>query len=40
VLRVMDGDREVLIPMVRSVVRAISPAEGTISVDLPEDTAT
>ena len=40
VLRVMDGDREVLIPMVRSVVRAISPAEGTINVDLPEDTAT
>ena len=38
VLRVMDGDREVLIPMIRTVVRAITPAEGTISVDLPEDT--
>lgn len=37
VLRVSDGDREVLIPMVRSVVRAIAPEEGTISVDLPEE---
>jgi len=38
VLRVTDGDREVLIPMVRSVVRAITPEEGTISVELPEET--
>jgi len=38
VLRVTDGDREVLIPMLRSVVRAITPEEGTISVDLPEET--
>ena len=37
-LRVTDGDREVLIPMVRSVVRAITPEEGTISVELPEET--
>ena len=37
VLRVTDGDREVLIPMLRSVVRAITPEEGTISVDLPEE---
>jgi 16S rRNA processing protein RimM len=38
VLRVTDGSREVLIPMVRSVVRAITPSEGRITVDLPEDT--
>ena len=38
VLRVTDGDHEVLIPMIRSVVRSIAPAEGTITVDLPEDT--
>jgi 16S rRNA processing protein RimM len=38
VLRVTDGDHEVLIPMVREVVRAITPGEGTIRVDLPEDT--
>lgn len=38
VLRVMDGDREVLIPMVHSVVREIAPSEGTITVDLPEET--
>jgi 16S rRNA processing protein RimM len=38
VLRVTGGDREILIPMVRSVVRAIAPAEGTITVDLPEET--
>jgi 16S rRNA processing protein RimM len=38
VLRVTDGDREVLIPMVRSVVRSIAPAEGMITVDLPEET--
>jgi 16S rRNA processing protein RimM len=38
VLRVTDGDREVLIPMIRSVVRSITPAEGVITVDLPEET--
>jgi 16S rRNA processing protein RimM len=38
VLRVTDGDRETLIPMIRSVVRSIAPAEGTITVDLPEET--
>ena len=37
VLRVTDGDREVLIPMIRSVVRSIAPAEGMIIVDLPEE---
>jgi 16S rRNA processing protein RimM len=40
VLRVTDGDREILIPMVRSVVRSIAPSEGTITVDLPEETST
>ena len=39
VLRVTGGDREILIPMVRSVVRSIAPAEGTITVDLPEETS-
>ena len=38
VLRVTHGDREILIPMIRSVVRSIAPAEGTITVDLPEET--
>jgi 16S rRNA processing protein RimM len=38
VLRVTDGTREVLIPMVRSVVRAIAASEGRITVDLPEET--
>jgi 16S rRNA processing protein RimM len=38
VLRVTDGDHEVLIPMIRSVVRSIAPAQGTITVDLPEET--
>jgi 16S rRNA processing protein RimM len=38
VLRVTGGDREVLIPMIRSVVRSITPAEGVITVDLPEET--
>ena len=40
VLRVTDGDHEVLIPMIRSVVRSIEPSEGTITVDLPEDIKT
>ncbi len=38
VLRVTDGSNEVLIPMVRSVVRTIAPSEGRITVDLPEET--
>jgi 16S rRNA processing protein RimM len=38
VLRVTDGDHEILIPMIRSVVRSIAPAEGTITVDLREET--
>ena len=38
VLRVTDGDHELLIPMIRSVVRSIAPAEGRITVDLPEET--
>ena len=38
VLRVTDGDHEVLIPMVRDVVHKISPGDGTITVDLPEET--
>ena len=38
VLRVTDGSHEVLIPMVRSVVRSIAPAEGRITVDLPGET--
>jgi 16S rRNA processing protein RimM len=38
VLRVTDGTREVLIPMVRSVVRTIAASEGRITVDLPEET--
>ena len=37
VLRVTSGDREVLIPMLRRVVRSISPREGVITVDLPEE---
>jgi len=38
VLRVTAGDREILIPMIRSVVRSIAPAEGKITVELPEET--
>lgn len=38
VLRVTDGNHEILIPMIRSVVRSIAPAEGMITVDLPEET--
>jgi len=37
-LRVTGRDHEILIPMVHSVVRSIAPAEGTIAVDLPEET--
>jgi 16S rRNA processing protein RimM len=38
VLRVTNGDNEILIPMIRTVVRSIAPSEGTITVDLPEET--
>ena len=38
VLRVIDGRSEVLIPMVKTVVRAIDPAGGRITVELPEET--
>ena len=38
VLRVVEDDREVLIPMIRSVVLSVRPEEGTITVELPEDT--
>jgi 16S rRNA processing protein RimM len=38
VLRVTGRDGEILIPMVHSVVRSIAPAEGTITVDLPQET--
>jgi 16S rRNA processing protein RimM len=38
VLRVTDGDHELLIPMVRSVVQSITPSAGRITVDLPEET--
>jgi len=40
VLRVTGREREILIPMVRNVVRSIAPAEGMITVDLPEETST
>jgi 16S rRNA processing protein RimM len=36
VLRVLDGSTELLIPMVRSVVRVIEPGAGRIVVDLLE----
>jgi len=38
VLRVTNGANEVLIPMIRSVVRAIAPSEGRITVELDEET--
>ncbi|HET9847976.1 MAG TPA: ribosome maturation factor RimM [Candidatus Dormibacteraeota bacterium] len=38
VLRVVDGRREILVPMVKSVVQTIDPAGGTITIDLPEET--
>ena len=37
VLRVVDGKTEILIPMVKTVVRVINPTEGRIIVDLPEE---
>jgi 16S rRNA processing protein RimM len=37
VLRVTDGRREVLVPMVKSVVQRIEPEQGLITVDLPEE---
>lgn len=36
ILRVADGGREVLVPLVRAVVKAVDPGERTIAVDLPE----
>jgi 16S rRNA processing protein RimM len=38
VLRVVEGSAELLIPMVKSVVRTIDPVGGRITVDLPEET--
>ena len=38
VLRVVDGKTEILIPMIKSVVRTINTDEGRIIVDLPEET--
>lgn len=38
VLRVTEGSREVLIPMIRSVVRSIDLAARRIVVELPEET--
>lgn len=38
VLRVVDGRTEVLIPLVKTVVLAIDPAGGRITVDFPEET--
>ena len=38
VLRVTDGSREVLVPMVRSVVRSIALSDGRITVELPAET--
>ncbi|TMD39991.1 MAG: 16S rRNA processing protein RimM [Chloroflexi bacterium] len=37
VLRVADGQREVLVPMLKSVVRGIEPDKGIIMVDLPDE---
>ena len=37
VLRVADGQREVLVPMLKSVVRGIEPDRGIIMVDLPDE---
>lgn len=38
VLRVVDGDTETLIPLVKTVVQAVDPAAGRITVALPEVT--
>ncbi len=38
VLRVTGGSREVLVPMLRSVVRSIEPDQRRILVDMPEET--
>lgn len=37
VLRVGAGKSEVLIPLVKAIIRSIKPAEGRITVDLPEE---
>jgi len=36
ILRVVDGGREVLVPLVRAVVKSVNPAGRTIVVDLPQ----
>ena len=38
VLRVVDGDRETLIPLVKAVVQAVDPGSGRITVALPGET--
>jgi 16S rRNA processing protein RimM len=37
VLRVTAGVKEVLVPMVRSIVREIEPSQGRIVVDMPDE---
>lgn len=37
VLRVVQGQVEVLVPLVRAVVKAVNPSERTIVVDLPPE---
>jgi ribosomal 30S subunit maturation factor RimM len=37
VLRVTDGGREILVPMVKSIVKEIKPDEGRLVVDLLEE---
>jgi 16S rRNA processing protein RimM len=37
VLRVRSGKADVLIPMVKNIVRTIEPSKGRITVDLPEE---
>jgi 16S rRNA processing protein RimM len=37
VLLVTDGNREVLIPMVRSVISSIEPSKGQILVEMPDE---
>jgi 16S rRNA processing protein RimM len=38
VLRVASGNSELLIPMVKGIIRSVRPAEGVITVELPEET--
>ena len=37
VLRVTAGLKELLVPMVHSIVRSIDPSQGRIVVDMPEE---